>query len=108
METRDNGLGMYSSVSENPTLFRAAGLGDCSSCTAGAGGLLGSADKGSVAEEGVAFSVSAEAPKTGKAWPTGRSATAGLDGALFPLTLGLEGGTMIEDRSWLEIAADRR
>jgi hypothetical protein len=70
--------------------------------------LLGSSDKGSVTKEGTAFSASAQAPKTGNAWLAGRSATAGLEGALFPLTLGLEGGTMIEDRSWLEIAADRR
>jgi hypothetical protein len=27
VETRDRGLGMYSNVSENPTLFRTAGLG---------------------------------------------------------------------------------
>jgi len=27
VETRDSGLGMYSNVSENPTLFRATGLG---------------------------------------------------------------------------------
>jgi hypothetical protein len=30
VETRDRGLGMYSRVSEKPTLFRAAALGVCS------------------------------------------------------------------------------
>ncbi len=27
VETRDSGLGMYSNVSENPTLFRTTGFG---------------------------------------------------------------------------------
>lgn len=33
LETTERGLGMYSSVSEKPTLFRAAGFG-CWSCSA--------------------------------------------------------------------------
>jgi hypothetical protein len=44
----------------------------------------------------------------GKLCPDGRSAAAGLAGALLPLVSRLDGGTMIEDKSWLEMAADRR
>jgi len=71
------------------------------------GRWMGASAKTSGAEGGVGFSVSTGVSKTGKAWAVGRSA-AGLEGALLPLAPGLEGGTMIDDKSWLDMAADRR
>ena len=71
------------------------------------GGWVGASAKTSGAGGGVGFSASTGVSKTGKAWAAGRS-TAGLEGALLPLSLGLEGGTMIDDKSWLDMAADRR
>jgi hypothetical protein len=108
VETSDSGLGMYSSVSENPTLFRTAGLGVCSSSGTGGDGSSSRSAASSGAETGVAFPISTGFSGTGRFWPRGRSAAAGLAGVLLPLILGLDAGTIIEDRSWLEMAADRR
>lgn len=71
------------------------------------GGWTGASAKISGAGEGAGFSVSTGESRTGKFWAAGRS-TAGLEGALFPLALELDGGTMIDDKSWLDMAADRR
>jgi hypothetical protein len=108
VETIDNGLGMYSSVSENPTLFRTAALGDCSSCWTGEVISTGFSAQGSGTDKGAVFSVSTGLSGAGKPRPAGRSGTTGLAGALFPFALVLDGGMMIEARSWLEMAADRR
>jgi hypothetical protein len=71
--------------------------------------MLGSGTTtGSGSGRSVTSSFSTGFSGTGKVGLGGRSATAGLEGALFPLVLGLDGGTMMEDRSWLEMAADRR
>jgi hypothetical protein len=108
LETSDSGLGMYSSVSENPTLFRTT-FGVCSGSAASDGGLCSAGETGAGAGEGkgIPFAVSASSSGTKRFTPETRSAGAGLGGALLPLTE-LGGGTIIEDRSWLEIAAERR
>lgn len=108
VETRDNGLGMYSSVSENPTLFRTTGLGVCAICATGGGRFLNSAATGSGANAISSVLTATTFSGAGKFWLGGRSVAAGLVGALFPFPLGLGGGTSIDDRSWLEMAADRR
>jgi len=108
VETSDNGLGMYSSVSENPTLFRTTGLGVCSSSGAEGDGMPSPSATGSGAEIGAAVPISTGFSGTKTLCPGGRSAAAGLAGALVPFILALDGGAIIEDRSWLEMAADRR
>lgn len=110
-ETRERGLGMNSSVSENPTLARFAGL---------AGGGVSSTAKLEDPEacrispsdlaEGMEWPCSGPSTVIGKMKLSSRSKTAGVDGALLPLmaaVLLFGGGRIIEDRSWLEIAPDR-
>jgi hypothetical protein len=107
VETTDSGLGMYSKVSENPTLFRPAGFEGCSTGTGTGVEPLTPSRRSSGTGDGDR-SVSTGLSRTGRLGPDGRSETVGLVGALLPLALGVEGGTMIEERSWLEIAAERR
>lgn len=108
VETRDNGLGMYSSVSEKPTLLRTTGFGVCCRCVAAGDDLLDPSTTCPVGDAGVAFSTSTVLSRAGNGGSGGRSVSAGLVGALPPFTLELDGGTMMEDKSWLEMAADRR
>jgi len=108
LETRDNGLGMYSNVSENPTLVRGVGFEACAGSTSSAAGSLSRSTESS--EEGeVTGSVRVglgAAPENSGVFSL--LARAGLLGALPPLSFWLDGGRMIDDRSWLEIAADLR
>jgi len=108
VETMDNGLGMYSNVSENPTLFRTAGLGVWSGIAAGGEGSESISSSGSGAGAGAVMPTSTFFSGAGNLWSTGRCAASGLAGALFPFALGLAFGMIMDDRSWLEMAAERR
>jgi hypothetical protein len=111
LETKDRGLGMNSRVSEKPTLARFAGL---MGCGASPRGRLGDADtcRTSLSDlaAGMAEVCSGPSIVIGKIKLSSRSNAAGVDGALFPLAAALfllGGGSMIDDRSWLEIAPER-
>ena len=58
VDTNDSGLGIYSRVSENPTLFRARALGVCSSSAVGGGGFSSAIATGSGTGIGTAFATS--------------------------------------------------
>jgi hypothetical protein len=107
LDTKDNGRGMNSKVSEKPTRFRACGLAMDSDCgTGGSASLLVVSLFVSVTGD---FAVSGS---DGAAFGTGNSSLsgsiAGLAGALLPRKFWLGEGRMMEARSWLEIAADLR
>lgn len=105
LETSDNGRGMNSSVSENPTLLRAWGLATgWDSGTPAIDSLLGISPAASDLGEGAESDVAGTASGVGKSISSGN--IAGLDGALFPRRLWLGEGRIMEARSWLEIAAD--
>jgi hypothetical protein len=58
VDTSESGLGMYSKVSENPTLFRGRALGVCSSSVGGGDGLSSPIAMGSGTGTGTAFATS--------------------------------------------------
>jgi hypothetical protein len=99
LDTSDRGRGMNSIVSENPTRVRVDGR-------AGKSIVAGTALMSSECVDVV--SLTPTAPGEGNAncsW----SRAEGVVGALPPLIIMLEvGGLMIIERSWEEIAADRR
>jgi hypothetical protein len=114
LETSESGLGMNSSVSENPTralgmaltgegvlFFGLSGTGIVLSTDSGLSGLL------RMGSDSTGFRVfSCDRAKDGDSrWPN----SAGLVGALLPLGMVFAFvGWRIRDRSWFEIAADRR
>jgi hypothetical protein len=111
LETRERGLGMNSSVSENPTLARFAGLGGDGVSSAG---ILEDAEARRISPSDLADGMdrvcSGPSIVIGKMKLSSRSKTAGVDGALLPLIAAVvlfEGGSIMDDRSWLEIAPDR-
>lgn len=107
LDTRDNGRGMNSKVSENPTLLRAWGLIGGSNSDARDGvplPILSPAISG--IGEGTRSGTDGAAFGTGNTSLSG--SIAGLAGALLPRRFWLGDGRMIEARSWLEIAADLR
>lgn len=105
LETRESGLGIYSNVSENPTRFLAGGLASPSTSAIGTPvELLGASDG-----DPMFGSDFLPCSAVGKSCPPGRFGKTGLAGALPPLKLGFGGGgRMMEERSWLDMAADRR
>jgi len=106
-ETRDSGRGMNSNVSENPTRLRVVGLG-CWSASPGGTDTLSRAISpllGSVGD-GAALSSGDFTCEARKSLLPEESNIAGLAGALLPRRFWLGEGKMIDDRSWLEIAAD--
>lgn len=105
LETRDNGRGINSTVSENPTLARGVGRGG-----EGATGP-GAASSASRTGDGALGLFSIGSDSTGLSTRSGigegvspRSKPAGLVGALLPRGMGCN----IMERSWLEMAVDRR
>jgi hypothetical protein len=107
LDTKDNGRGINSKVSEKPTLFRACGLAMGSDCgTGGKAFLLVVSLVVSVTGDFV------ESGSGGAVFGTRKSSLsgsiAGLAGALLPRKFWLGEGRMMEARSWLEIAADLR
>jgi hypothetical protein len=58
VDTSDSGLGMYSRVSENPTLFRARALGVCSSSAGDGDGVSTAIATGSGTSVGTTFATS--------------------------------------------------
>ena len=106
VDTIDRGRGMNSRVSEKPTRARGPQnnpvfeSGEAVTDTVGVvGGIAGGVATGSGSALGVDL--------TSGNVPGLRSKSAGLVGALLPREPGL-GGLSISDRSWLEIAAERR
>lgn len=87
LETRESGRGMYSSVSENPTLARATGFagrsssGETDDVFSFASVRISGSGRGVDSGTGDCWS------RVGKSFLAVWSGNAGLDGALFPLTL---------------------
>jgi hypothetical protein len=115
LETSDTGLGMYSTVSEKPTLVRTAGFGDSWTSVVAAGSSTGGVDTSGARGSGTSETAIAvvvisgcdfSSLTNGSSW--GGSTVAGLAGGLSFLTSLAVGGRMIEDKSWLEMAADLR
>lgn len=113
LDTSERGLGMNSSVSENPTLARGTGLG-ARGVKVGSGVFSSALGKGGgTASDGVKSGVSGGiggiSGSEGESPIRRPPKSAGLFGALLPRNAAVGFvGWRIRERSWLDMAADRR